>query len=144
VDNMRIRLYTLMHPELPSPVESPKSRREPAFGVGDSQESGHPGSPLLDFGPALLDFGPASERGGPGGWWGQGRGGEWAVAGQVCRAVFKRMPEPERGSTSTAPVRELRRNNRFGSPDRSAALTTVGSPEPSEVSITSTLVPAVT
>ena len=73
----------------------------------------------------------------------RGRKGVGAAGGPgryACRAAFSVMPRPSRASTSTAPVSELRRNSRFGTPDSSTALIVRGSPPPSRV----TFVPAVT
>ena len=57
---------------------------------------------------------------------------------QACKAAFSWMPRPLRASTSTAPVTELRRNNRPGTPESSTAFTVRGA-SPSTVSF----VPAV-
>ena len=57
---------------------------------------------------------------------------------QACKAAFSWIPRPLRASTSTAPVRELRRNNRPGTPESSTAFTVRGA-SPSTVSF----VPAV-
>lgn len=60
------------------------------------------------------------------------------AASYACSAALSAMPSPERGSTSTAPVSELRRNSRLGTPLRADALTVESVPT------TETFVPAVT
>ena len=67
------------------------------------------------------------------------------ATGYACSAAFSSMPPPDRCSTSTAPLSELRRKSSPGTPESSTALTVCG--RPSAVGApptTTTLVPAVT